>query len=283
MVHTYHIGTEAATVIDIRLSAGHTAPDEVVVQACFLRLGGYQTGEQFIMGRLVVFRLIDRDAVFKAVRQAYTEIVGLNEPVAGAGGLKLPGAHAPKQPAGRRAGRHERIHSVRELMPVEHLDSVPRLAVFFIAFTPDTVFHSCGGHQVALIGTVDKPGGGESQSVRSVCDTDAGDVCAVLDGIHQVVVFNRFYARVLQILLEDFQRGTGFEYPVFQIAVVSAQPAIELQSQALHHLFVSYIRLPEAASRHSAETIRRLDDHDIQPFLRSAVGRHHSGRSPAVD
>ena len=268
VVHAYHVRAEAAAVVHVRLAAGHDAPDEIVFEPGFLRLGGNQAGEKFVARGVIAGRLFDGDAVLQAVRQAGAEVVGLDEAVAGACSSQAGVAHAPEQAAFRPAGLHERIHSVRELMPLEHLHSVPRLAVFFVALAAYPVLHSRGGHQVAFVGAVDEPRGGEAQGVRAVRDPDAADSCAVHGGIHQVIVFDRLDAGVVQIAFEHLQRGAGFENPVFQIAVVCAQPAVELQGQALHHLFVAYVRLADPAGCERAEAAGRLDEHDIEPLLR---------------
>ncbi len=156
MVHAYHVRGEPAPVVDVRLPARHTAPDEPVIQREFFGTRSHKTDKQFILRRIVIRRTIYGNPVLRAVRQAYAVVVGLHlvitRPVRSEDSVR----NAPEQSAFRLARNAVGVDSVRELMPGHELHTVESLSVGLIRLAPDSVTYPGACHQVAFVGAVDE-------------------------------------------------------------------------------------------------------------------------------
>ena len=95
VVHAYHIRRECPAVVHIGLAIGHPAPDEILVDLPHMGLGGIDTRQKFISGRVVILRFFNGNAVFKRVGQANAVVIGLDQIVSGSVWQQCLGADSP--------------------------------------------------------------------------------------------------------------------------------------------------------------------------------------------
>ena len=163
-----HVGREGAVVVVVGLvgvpriwprGVLHIRPLEAVAVAAPALLL-HPSEQQFVSGGVVVVRHLGR---YRAERLRLGErqavVVGLDVVVARAVGRHGVAHDAPQQ-AARRVARHDvGVHAVAELMLVEALRAVLRLAVLRLAFAPDGIGDAGASHEVALVTAIHEDSG----------------------------------------------------------------------------------------------------------------------------
>jgi len=146
-------------VVRVGLAIGHhhAMPGDAAVP------GLEAAQQQFVAQRVVIRRPRPRQAVFRLVRRAQPQAVGLHAVV---GGALLPWAgwiDAGQQPAGRGARLDVGIDLVQKLMVrrVPGLHAVQRLVVRGVGLASDGVADAGQSHQIALVRGVDEHGAAE--------------------------------------------------------------------------------------------------------------------------
>ena len=116
------VDAERTKVIKVGLAIRH----RIVEPEGMIEAGLEVASEQFVTGGIVAFRALDRNTVFRDIREAKPEVVGLDEFV---GGTLRPhhggsgGMDFREEAAGGIAGLHVRVYLMAELM----LDAGARL------------------------------------------------------------------------------------------------------------------------------------------------------------
>ena len=200
MIGAYHICRKASFVVYIRLAARHRAPDEIISQFSLVRLSLHKPYKKFIMRRIVIFRLGYRKHVFKTVCQADTVIICLRQAVSCTIQGNRSIGNTPQKSASRISFFYIRVYSVRKLMTVQELHSVPCLTIDTIILTTDMICYAGFCHKVSLISTVYEIRCGNRHGFSIFCSRSNGNYpCPLFLNIFQHISFHHRNVGMVEI------------------------------------------------------------------------------------
>ena len=215
------------------------------------------------MGRIVVRGFFDREAIGRLVGQADPLVICLHLFVAAACRLELLVADAPEQTAFWIGGIFVRIGAIGKLVMVHELDAVIGLIELAVGFAADRIGYAGLCHQIAFVAAVDEYFALNSK--RWGCFGFEGD------GLDGVVLFGRFYDPVtveyfyvclLYVLFENVFGDMGLKDPLFELAVVLADPSVEIEGEPFDRIFVTDIRIAETSGSEPAQMLTGFDEED---------------------
>ena len=301
-----HVGREGTVIVVVCLhgvprvrSRGvlHICPLQAVTVAApsFLL---HPSEQQFVLRGVVIVRHLRSDGTEGLrLRQRQAVVVGLDVVIARAfGGHRV--AHDAPQQSTRRVARHNVwVHTVAELMLVQALRSVLRLAILRRCFTSDGIGDACPSHEVALVTAIHEDLGTDRPlrrhlGVRAVFQRDALHLVAFLLSAHDAPLVPNVDA-VLQADLrqESLEGGEGnlrFEVERWRgHAVMLTDAAVELACKAFDDAAmtcaVTNVGPAQSACRQATDALRRRHEQHALSFQLGRIGRHDACRRTAID
>lgn len=286
-VFTDHVGRKTAGIIDIRLAVRHSAPDKNIVRR-FPRKLLLQPYQQLVPLRIVVVRAGDFNPVLRTIGKRDAEIIGLHFFVPRPVGQDRIGIDAVQQSAGAVPSDDIRVDPVGKLVAVHPLRPVVGFAVPFITFPTDGVGNPGARHQIPFVTAIDKylcayRSTGRRPRRNGVFERDIPDHSAPVGRPDDPAVVPHLHIRPTDVLVENGFRFFRFENPLFELAVMPAQPTVEIERQAPDDVFVPDIGISQPSGTHSAQMTPRLDQQNALPGLPGRIGGYDAGRGSAVN
>ena len=173
-------------------------------------------------------------------------------------------------------------------MPRHELDPVDRLAVAAVSLPPDGVGGARPGHEVSFVARVDELPGGHHQVRRArgrrrVLQRDRADPGALLRHALQLAGVQHVHARLVDVLLEHLLGGVGFERPCLELAIVAAEPAVEVEPEAGDGVLVPDVGVAQPPGAQPAQMSPRLDQEHALPVALCRISRDDPRRRAAVN